>query len=51
LPRPTEISGKRNAYIIKPMDLDQFIEVVQAIESFWFMVVRLPQMDQRQDPE
>ena len=31
-----------NAYVIKPLDLDQFIEVVQAIESFWFMVVKLP---------
>ena len=36
-----------NAYVIKPMDLDQFIEVVQAIESFWFMVVKLPQVDGR----
>ena len=23
-----------NAYVVKPLDLDQFIEVVQAIESF-----------------
>jgi two-component system, chemotaxis family, response regulator Rcp1 len=38
-----------NAYVIKPIDLDQFIEVVQAIESFWFMVVKLPQVDQRKD--
>ncbi len=36
-----------NAYVIKPMDLDQFIEVVQAIENFWFMVVKLPQVDGR----
>ena len=36
-----------NAYVIKPIDLDQFIEVVQAIESFWFMVVKLPQVDGR----
>ena len=36
-----------NAYVIKPMDLDQFIEVVQAIESFWFVVVKLPQVDGR----
>ncbi len=32
-----------NAYVVKPMDLDQFIEVVQAIENFWFTVVKLPQ--------
>ncbi len=31
-----------NAYVVKPMDLDQFIEVVQAIENFWFTVVKLP---------
>jgi len=32
-----------NAYVVKPMDLDQFIEVVRAIENFWFTVVKLPQ--------
>lgn len=31
-----------NAYIIKPIDLGQFIDVVQAIENFWFSVVKLP---------
>ena len=36
-----------NAYVIKPLDLDQFIEVAQAIENFWFMVVKLPQVDGR----
>jgi len=35
-----------NAYIVKPLDLDQFIEVVQAIESFWFTIVKLPQMEE-----
>ena len=33
-----------NAYIVKPVDLDRFIEIVQAIESFWFTVVKLPQV-------
>jgi CheY-like chemotaxis protein len=32
-----------NAYVIKPIDLDRFIEVVRAIESFWFTIVKLPQ--------
>ena len=36
-----------NAYVIKPIDLDQFIEVVRAIESFWFTIVKLPQMNGR----
>ena len=32
-----------NAYVVKPIDLDRFIEIVQAIEHFWFSVVKLPQ--------
>ena len=31
-----------NCYIIKPVDLDQFVNVVQTIEDFWFTVVKLP---------
>lgn len=31
-----------NCYITKPVDLNQFIRVVQSIEDFWFTVVRLP---------
>ena len=31
-----------NCYITKPVDLDQFITVVKAIEDFWFTVVKLP---------
>ena len=31
-----------NSYITKPVDLDQFIHVIQAIESFWMTVVKLP---------
>jgi len=31
-----------NCYITKPVDLDQFINVVRSIESFWFSVVTLP---------
>ncbi len=34
-----------NAYIVKPIDLDRFIEVVQAIEEFWFSIVKLPRHD------
>src|SRR6266545_3612787 len=29
-------------YITKPVDLDQFITVVQSIESFWLTIVTLP---------
>lgn len=31
-----------NCYITKPVDLDQFLEVVKAIENFWLTVVMLP---------
>jgi chemotaxis family two-component system response regulator Rcp1 len=31
-----------NCYIKKPVDFDQFINVVKSIEDFWFNVVRLP---------
>jgi CheY-like chemotaxis protein len=31
-----------NCYITKPVDLDQFIKVVESIESFWLTIVTLP---------
>ncbi len=31
-----------NCYITKPVDMDQFIKVVKAIDNFWFTVVKLP---------
>ena len=31
-----------NCYITKPVNLDQFTEVVKAIEEFWFTIVKLP---------
>jgi chemotaxis family two-component system response regulator Rcp1 len=31
-----------NCYITKPVDLDQFISVVKAVEEFWFTIVKLP---------
>ena len=33
-----------NCYISKPVDLDQFIDVVRSIESFWLSIVKLPPM-------
>ena len=30
-------------YITKPVDLDQFIAVVQSIEDFWLTIVTLPE--------
>jgi len=31
-----------NCYIAKPVDLEQFIQVVKSIDDFWLTVVRLP---------
>jgi chemotaxis family two-component system response regulator Rcp1 len=31
-----------NCYITKPVDLEQFIEVVKGIEEFWLTIVKLP---------
>jgi len=31
-----------NCYITKPIDLKQFIKVVQSIEDFWLTIVKLP---------
>jgi len=31
-----------NCYITKPVDLEQFIKIVQLIEDFWFTIARLP---------
>ena len=31
-----------NCYITKPVDLDQFISVVEAINNFWLTIVKLP---------
>lgn len=34
-----------NAYVKKPLDLDQFNIIVQAINTFWFTVATLPPKD------
>ncbi len=31
-----------NCYIRKPLDLNQFMEIVKKIETFWFSIVTLP---------
>lgn len=31
-----------NCYITKPINLDQFIKVLQSIEDFWLTIVKLP---------
>jgi two-component system, chemotaxis family, response regulator Rcp1 len=34
-----------NCYIVKPVDFQQFLDVVKAIEHFWLTVVKLPPGD------
>ena len=31
-----------NCYVTKPLELEQFLDVVKSIEDFWFGTVRLP---------
>lgn len=31
-----------NSYVVKPINLEQFVNVVNAVENFWFSVVSLP---------
>ncbi len=31
-----------NAYVVKPLDMDGFVEVVQGVKDFWLTIVRLP---------
>jgi two-component system, chemotaxis family, response regulator Rcp1 len=31
-----------NAYVTKPLDLDEYINAVKSIVNFWFEVVKLP---------
>jgi chemotaxis family two-component system response regulator Rcp1 len=33
---------RANAYVTKPVDLEQFLKVVWAIERFWLEIVKLP---------
>jgi len=34
-----------NCYIVKPIDLNQFVSVVKTIENFWFTIVKLPSIE------
>lgn len=36
-----------NAYVTKPLGLEQFVKVVQTIEEFWLSIVRLPPTNER----
>ncbi len=31
-----------NAYVVKPLDMDGFVQVVQGVKDFWLTIVKLP---------
>ena len=31
-----------NCYIVKPVDMDQFLKVIRLLEDFWLSIVKLP---------
>ena len=33
-----------NCYIIKPVELDSFIKIIEGIDRFWFSTVKLPSL-------
>jgi chemotaxis family two-component system response regulator Rcp1 len=35
-----------NCYIVKPVNLEQFIKVIRSIEEFWLTIVQLPKKEE-----
>lgn len=35
-------SNHANCYVIKPVDLNKFMEVIRSIEEYWVSIVKLP---------
>ncbi|MCX7825471.1 MAG: response regulator, partial [Verrucomicrobiae bacterium] len=31
-----------NCYVTKPVDLEQFLQIIKTIEEFWLTIVKLP---------
>ena len=40
-----------NCYMVKPLELDKFVEMMNSIKRFWFETVRLPHGDEISEPE
>jgi CheY-like chemotaxis protein len=36
-----------NCFITKPVDIEQFIKIVQYVGDFWFTIVKLPQKEEK----
>lgn len=39
-----------NCYMVKPLELDRFVEMMNSIKRFWFETTRLPQRDEIHEP-
>jgi CheY-like chemotaxis protein len=39
------LKNNTNAYIIKPIDIDQFLKVILRIQEFWLQIATLPKED------
>ena len=37
---------RANAYLTKPVDPDEFIDIIRSFEQFWLSIVRLPDDDE-----
>jgi two-component system, chemotaxis family, response regulator Rcp1 len=40
-----------NCYMVKPLELNRFVEMMNSIKRFWFETARLPQRDEIREPE
>jgi chemotaxis family two-component system response regulator Rcp1 len=38
----TSYDTHANCYVVKPLDLDRFMQVIASIEDFWLEIVKLP---------
>ena len=43
----TSYSLHANCFITKPVDMEQFTEVIKSIEDFWFTIVKLPESEDK----
>lgn len=42
---------KTNCYVVKPLDLAQFIRVIESVQDFWLSVVKLPPKASKQESD
>ena|GEM_PF-3304037 len=43
----TSYSLHANCFITKPVDMEQFTEVIKSIKDFWFTIVKLPVSEEK----